>query len=723
MLGLLGLLTVVGLLALQSKSTADGITAANNHRRVNGPNTPSSAKHSEQAQHNGQSVSNTAPIMFDLAVSSRQGAQDNVLQDGPATDAQLRAELKEKTIRERFGVIKRAGKWIPTIAGGTNLVYITTGSLLPGLVGEPYDLRFLATSGFPPYLWTVVEGELPRSFSFDRHSGQLSGIPGEATSTKLLIEVTDSRGGKDMAEYRLIIQPKLNLAIITEWLPPAFPGGEYHFQLQATGGVPPYAWSAAGSLDEIGLLAFDPHTGVIEGQIAASATQTDIPLIFGVEDKQLSVFKEFLLHVRTGLSILNIPQSPVYEAEWFEFAFRATGGMEPYCWGVCGELPPGLELSATGILAGQPSDAGLYSIGIWVADAAEQVQTRQFALEILPEVPLAVSDFTAFLSRNSIALQWRLPLSNDNLQTRIVRGTGAMPLTPAEGTTIYLGAETTCLDRDLGAGNYWYTAFLERNGMLITSAPPPKLEATLPPKTDPFADRLVNHTLLHPEAFRSSELPQIVLGPPRGRGLAWGSTDVVSLGAAVNDDGGASAPYGGMITLEFADNLVWNGPGADFTVFENVFYICDASGTPDPETRFMEPAIISVSQDGLNWRQFGIDFSPRYHPDSRKLNLRHPYCYNSGFAGVNPVMSDGYDPDPTDPEVSGGDSFDLADVGLSWIRYVRIQSTGNRWIVDDDSDLVHHNEEFSAAIRSCNKSGFDLDAVTAIWMERILARD
>ncbi len=33
MLGLLGLLTVVCLLALQSKSAADGITAANNHRQ------------------------------------------------------------------------------------------------------------------------------------------------------------------------------------------------------------------------------------------------------------------------------------------------------------------------------------------------------------------------------------------------------------------------------------------------------------------------------------------------------------------------------------------------------------------------------------------------------------------------------------------------------------------------------------------------------------------
>jgi hypothetical protein len=82
-------------------------------------------------------------------------------------------------------------------------------------------------------------------------------------------------------------------------------------------------------------------------------------------------------------------------------------------------------------------------------------------------------------------------------------------------------------------------------------------------------------------------------------------------------------------------------------------------------------------------------------------------------------MSSGYDPDPTDTALSGGDSFDISALGLAWIRYVRIQSTGNRWITDKDGDLVCHNEESSAATRSFDKAGFDLDAVTAIWMKKV----
>jgi hypothetical protein len=214
--------------------------------------------------------------------------------------------------------------------------------------------------------------------------------------------------------------------------------------------------------------------------------------------------------------------------------------------------------------------------------------------------------------------------------------------------------------------------------------------------------------------YKSALLPDIVLGPPKGGGLAQGSVDVVSLGCRTNDDGGSNAPYGGGIIIEFVDNRAWDGPGPDLTIFENVFYV-----GMDPDARFMEPATVAVSQDGVTFHSFPCDFSPRYDSEGN-LNLRHPYCYNSGFAGVNPVLSNGDYPDPTDPNVSGGDSFDLAGLGLAWIRYVWVRSTGNRWRVDRDGDLVYHSEESGAASGNA-KSGFDLDAAAAVWFEKVEA--
>ena len=47
------------------------------------------------------------------------------------------------------------------------------------------------------------------------------------------------------------------------------------------------------------------------------------------------------------------------------------------------------------------------------------------------------------------------------------------------------------------------------------------------------------------------------------------------------------------------------------------------------------------------------------------------------------------------PEGSGADSFDLADVGLTWAKYVRIEDVG-------------------PALGQVGTVGFDLDAVTAV---------
>lgn len=632
------------------------------------------------------------------------------------------AALKETFMREQFNVMLRRGKWIPATGEGTNLVYITTGSIPPGRVGELLDVQFGAESGSPPYKWRVADNELPQPISLDVYSGRLSGIPVEPATIKFLLEATDSRGARDVAEYVLIIQPEQTLEIVTESLPAAFPGQAYLFQLQAQGGIPPYAWSADGNLDEVGTLFVDPQTGQLYGEICEFSPQVDVSLLFRLSDTQINVSREIVLHVRTELSILDVAPVSVRAGESFEFTCRAAGGTEPYVWGVSGVLPAGVGFSASGVCSGAPSEPGRYDIGLWVQDAEGIFEAAQFALEVSPSTP-SVSGFEALLSRNSVALKWDSQAAGGSNSVRIVRSSAGKPLTPSDGTTIYLGTENSCLDRDVGAGEHCYAAFLEENGATITAAPPPAIFAKLPPDEDPFADSVVASSLLHPNAFRAAELPGIVLGPPRGTGLERGSSDVVSLGAACNEDNGASAPYGGSIALEFADNLVWDGPGPDFTIFENVFYIHNQDGAPDPETRFMEPAVVSVSQDGVNWRHFKFDFSPRYDPDTGKLNLRHPYCYNKGFAGVNPVMSNGYEPDPTDPDMSGGDSFDLADVGLEWVRFVRIQSTGDRWLMDDDGDLVRHNAETGAASRNVSTSGFDLDAATAIWMKKVDAGD
>jgi hypothetical protein len=186
---------------------------------------------------------------------------------------------------------------------------------------------------------------------------------------------------------------------------------------------------------------------------------------------------------------------------------------------------------------------------------------------------------------------------------------------------------------------------------------------------DPFADAVVSFTPGPGAGFGADKLPGIVLGPPRGGGELQGSLDVVSLG------------NGGVIVLQFYLPVICDGPGPDLTVFENAFHSGSLSGPI-----FAEYGIVAVSQDGEHFVEFPYD--PVTHV---------------GLAGQTPVLSN---PDngisPLDPSVSGGDSFDLADVGLTWAAYVRVTDAGDA--IPDPGNLLPGG----------NQAGFDLDAMAAL---------
>jgi hypothetical protein len=208
---------------------------------------------------------------------------------------------------------------------------------------------------------------------------------------------------------------------------------------------------------------------------------------------------------------------------------------------------------------------------------------------------------------------------------------------------------------------------------------------------DPHADAVLAFVPGAGSGFGETELPGIVTGPPQGLGLFLGSLDVLSLGA------------GGVIELEFVDNVIVDGPGVDFTVFENPFFTVVLGFLGDP---FSEPGLVSVSQDGTTWYAFDACATDPVEPPF------HPGC-----AGVYPTLSGALEPTaphpsiPTEtpigdlagvsqaalvvPEGSGGDSFDLVDVGLTWARYVRIEDVG-------------------PALGQAGTVGFDFDAVTAV---------
>lgn len=160
--------------------------------------------------------------------------------------------------------------------------------------------------------------------------------------------------------------------------------------------------------------------------------------------------------------------------------------------------------------------------------------------------------------------------------------------------------------------------------------------------------------------FGQEYFPENILGPPDSNATPQSpSSDpaqILTLGT------------GGEIILLFPDGI-FNGPGPDLTVFENPFLF------GNPPRSYTETGVVSVSMDGALWVEFPFD------PETLE-----------GLAGVTPTNGSA---DPLDPEVSGGDSFDLTEIGLDSIYYVRIVDADQR-----AQDLG---------------SSFDLDAVAAIY--------
>ena len=195
-------------------------------------------------------------------------------------------------------------------------------------------------------------------------------------------------------------------------------------------------------------------------------------------------------------------------------------------------------------------------------------------------------------------------------------------------------------------------------------------EAATPGVTAPasvqeaYASEVVSFEPGGGSGFGQDALPDIVLGPPKGGGTAAGSLDVLSLGA------------GGEVVIGFGDRVIVDGEGPDLVVFENAFFAGGNLNAP-----YIELGEVAVSMDGKEWTAFPCS------PDGDA----------SGCAGQRPVLP--FDAEavlPPDPAKTGGDPFDLAEIGVKEARLVRIR------------DLTVAEVPPSA--------GFDLDAIAILHL-------
>jgi len=151
---------------------------------------------------------------------------------------------------------------------------ISTTSLPAGNQGTPYSSSVSAAGGVGPFAWSISAGSLPPGLSLGAsttNSVTISGTPTAQGTFNFTIQITDSSGAAGTQALSIAIGAPLPLKVATTTLPNGVLNLAYPATtLEASGGVPPFAWTVTlGALPAGLMLASD---GTITGTPTVSGT-------------------------------------------------------------------------------------------------------------------------------------------------------------------------------------------------------------------------------------------------------------------------------------------------------------------------------------------------------------------------------------------------------------------------------------------------------------------
>ncbi|MCC6363672.1 MAG: putative Ig domain-containing protein [Bryobacterales bacterium] len=268
-----------------------------------------------------------------------------------------------------------------TIAiASNNALTITTASPLPNASPNAgYSQTIQASGGTPPYLFSLI-GTLPLGFNLGTN-GSLGGTTTQTGSFTFNVQVTDANNQTATKAFTLTVGTPSQLTISTAALPNGTVGTAYSAPpLAATGGTPPYTWTATGLPAGLSLST----TGNLSGTPTAAGTFSVTVQV--TDSASQSITKA--LSITITAATLTIATPPLINGTVgvpYSAALSATGGSGTgYIWALMGgQLPPGINSNISGgLISGTPVTAGTFTFTIQVTDSTGGTASKQFTITI-----------------------------------------------------------------------------------------------------------------------------------------------------------------------------------------------------------------------------------------------------------------------------------------------------------------------------------------------------